>query len=986
MTARRAILILVCIAGWLTAVGVFGQRHVQGTLDARLATEASRAGLLADTIAAEIGREFGRLRSLVKILTRSDRIRATIPFVGYQEPPIDEAARLRRQAELQGRADIIEVNQMLASTAEELGLRGIQLLHRSGEVIASSRWSRGDNDIGSVLSGDRLHAAASIVGAAESFYIDSENVPGYRFAASIGIDGDAIGVLVIEQSSVNIARPLNGHRHRIFVTDEKGVSVIAREPDLLMAAAPDAPFHAITTAERLFRFGQRDVTVLPFETFEGGGTRTLYRGDDGLDYAAVTRPFPSEPLWVNVLSPLVGHEALRWSAMQRVGLIALVGLLVMLVIERSVAFALSTRAKNAQLRAANLQVEEAMEAHSRFFARMSHEIRTPMTGILGMLEQLGLSKLNADQSWLLRTVTNSAESLITIINDILDFSKIEAGRLDLEILDVDIAEVTEQVAQSMASVAAERGVSLRLSVDPAIRVHYKTDPTRLRQVLFNFATNAVKFTEGGRVGLSVEKRETARTREIIRFSVSDTGIGMDTATVDRLFAPFAQADESTTRRFGGTGLGLSICKALADMMEGDISVDSAPGKGSTFILDLPLEPVADMPIPAAPRDFFDGRRLLIDGGDPDLAAAVLTNLPGAVAARTVDAADLVIALDDAAPPSDGQAFLRLVMAPGHGLPSWLHRNAAAAADALGLDPEAFRPRLAEEVASRAPLSREEALSTGKLVLVADDHPVNREVLRRHIESLGYPVDLVEDGEKAWAGLGDTAYGILLTDLHMPELDGLALTRRIRADEATRGSDRLPVIAVTASILTGEFELCKQAGVDDVMLKPLLRKDLAVLLDAWIGPPGNNSASTTGDVPEKTDNAIMKSDAPVDLDAAIPVDLSVLAELVGDDPDMMQFAFNEFLETTPADLAELAGTAATGDFPGMRDCAHRLKGACNMIGGLEAGELAYELEKRSFAGDLGDRDNLPNDVAHAVGEVLDFAREWLDNRAGGAEAS
>jgi len=131
---------------------------------------------------------------------------------------------------------------------------------------------------------------------------------------------------------------------------------------------------------------------------------------------------------------------------------------------------------------------------------------------------------------------------------------------------------------------------------------------------------------------------------------------------------------------------------------------------------------------------------------------------------------------------------------------------------------------------------------------------------------------------------------------------------------------------------------------------------------------------------------MKSDAPVDLDAAIPVDLSVLAELVGDDPDMMQFAFNEFLETTPADLAELAGTAATGDFPGMRDCAHRLKGACNMIGGLEAGELAYELEKRSFAGDLGDRDNLPNDVAHAVGEVLDFAREWLDNRAGGAEAS
>ncbi|MBL6600152.1 MAG: response regulator [Alphaproteobacteria bacterium] len=983
MSARRAILILICVAAWLTAVGVFGQRHVQATLDARIGEESRRGGLLADTIAAEIGREFARLRSLVKILTRSEQIRATIPFVGYQEPHADEAARLRRQAELQSRDDIIEVNRMLTATAEDLGLRRIQLLHRSGEVIASSQWSRGENDIGSVLSGDRLHAAASIVGTAESFHIDAENVPGYRFAASIEIDNDPIGVLVIEQSSHRIARPMIGHRHRIFVTDEKGVAVITREPELLMAAAADAPVHSISQGERLFRYGQREVTALPFRTMAGSGAETLYRGGDGLRHAAITRPFASEPLWVNVYSPLTGYGELRRSALLRVGLIGLIGLLVMLVIERSVAFALATRAKNAQLRAANLQVEEAMEARSRFFARMSHEIRTPMTGILGMLEQLGLSKLNADQSWLLRTVTNSAESLITIINDILDFTKIEAGRLDLEILDVDVTEVMEQVAQSMASVAAEKGVTLWLAVDPGIREPYRSDPTRLRQVLFNFATNAVKFAEGGRVGLSVEKRETdASGNETIRFSVSDTGIGMDAATVDRLFAPFAQADESTTRRFGGTGLGLSICKALAEMMDGVISVDSAPGKGSTFILDLPLEPVAGAPIVAAPQDFFDGRRIFILGGAPDVAAAVLKNLPGAAEAASAPTADLIIALDDAETSGDDKPFLRLVMAPGHGLPSWLHRNAvaAAAADALGLDPEAFRPRLSDDTASRALMSREEALATGKLVLVADDHPVNREVLRRHIESLGYPVDLVEDGEKAWASLGETAYGILLTDLHMPELDGLGLARRIRADEAEHGRARLPVIAVTASILTGEFEQCKQAGADDVMLKPLLRKDLAVLLNRWVGPPGDAATPTRDDDRSETDNAIMKPDAPVDLDAAIPVDLSVLAELVGDDPGMMQFAFTEYLETTPADLSDLAEAAAAQDFPGMRDCAHRLKGACNMIGGLKAGELAYELEKRSFAGDLDGHDNLPNDVADAVGDVLDFARAWLDNRA------
>ncbi len=198
MSKRRVMIILSCVAVWLISAGVFGSRHVQQALDNRMNEERRQASLLADTVASGIGREFARLRSLARILTRSEQIRATIPFVGYQEPPPDEAAKLRRQAELLGRADIFEVNEMLAATAEDLGLRRIQLLHRSGEVIASSRWTRGENDIGSVLSGDRLHATASITGAADGFHIDAENIPGYRFAASIEIDGDVIGVLVLE--------------------------------------------------------------------------------------------------------------------------------------------------------------------------------------------------------------------------------------------------------------------------------------------------------------------------------------------------------------------------------------------------------------------------------------------------------------------------------------------------------------------------------------------------------------------------------------------------------------------------------------------------------------------------------------------------------------------------------------------------------------------------------------------------------------------
>jgi signal transduction histidine kinase/CheY-like chemotaxis protein/HPt (histidine-containing phosphotransfer) domain-containing protein len=976
MSARRIVIIAACIAAWLTAVGVLGKKHLENTLDDYVGGEARQAGVLADTLSAEIGREFARLRSLARILTRSEQIRATIPFVGYQEPPATEAAKIRRQAELQGRIDLIEVNEMLAATADDLGIRRIQLLHRSGEVIASSRSTRGENDIGSVLSGDRLHAAATIVGSAEGFSIDAENIPGFRFGAAIEIEGDVIGVVVIDQSSLDIARPLHGHQQRVFITDEYGVSVIAREMDLLMAATPDARVHSITKGERLFRYGQRQITQLPFLHPDENAPDGLVRTADGTGYASVTRAFQSEALWVNIYTPLIGLDTLRQATLIGAGLIALIGFLVILVIERSITFTLSIRTKNAQLRAANQRVEETMEARSRFFAWMSHEIRTPMTGILGMLEQLGLSKLDSDQSWLLRTVQNSAESLITIINDILDFSKIEAGRLDQEILDVDIVDVVEQVAHSMAPVAADNDVILHLRIDPSIQTLYRVDPTRLRQVLYNFTTNAVKFAEGGQVGLCVDRLTRPDAPAAVRFAVSDNGIGMDAMTIDRLFAPFTQADESTTRRFGGTGLGLSICKTLAEMMDGSIKVESEPGVGSVFILELPLEPVGDSAIVAPPEKFFAGQRIFIHGGTPNLASAILGNLPGGEKVSAIGDADLIIDLDDGGPAGQDKPHVRLVMAPGMGQASWLHRNAAAAAaaDALGLDAKAFRPRMINDDVAPATMSREDALAAGQLVLVAEDHPVNREVLRRHIESLGYAVDLAADGEKAWERVTKIPYGILLTDLHMPELDGLGLARRIRTGEAEQGLRRLPIVAVTASVLSGEFDKCRQAGADDVLLKPLLRRDLAYLLRNWIGSPAGSSGNE-----KSTDDDV--AEAPLvaaKLDEDTPVDLSILAELLGDDPAMIQFAFTEYLETAPPDLAELAGAASTMDFANMRDCAHRLKGASNMIGASAAGALAYDLEKRSFAGDLNGYEDLPSEVARAIDEVLDFARDWLSD--------
>ncbi|MDA0340928.1 MAG: hypothetical protein O3B74_04945 [Proteobacteria bacterium] len=342
MPARWRIYPLAIVGIWLIAAGVLGYRHLESTSHAYVRTETRQAGLLADTIAAEIGREFTRLRGLAKVLAQSGRIQATLPFVSYSEAPGDTAAREQRRADLMGRIDLIEINEWLANTAHDLDLRRIQLLHRSGEVIASSNAMRGDNDIAAVLFDDRMHALASIVGSADSFSIDAENVPVYRFAAAIEAGNDTIGVLVIEQSSLRIARPLSSHQQRIFLTDEFGVALIAGEPDLLMTAMAEAQVHAIDQSERLFRYGQRTLGESPFSPIQDApvGTGSGWTAA-GMTYALASRPLAAEPLQVNVMTALHDLTALRRTAIVEGLLVTLVGLLVLLVVDRSIAFARS---------------------------------------------------------------------------------------------------------------------------------------------------------------------------------------------------------------------------------------------------------------------------------------------------------------------------------------------------------------------------------------------------------------------------------------------------------------------------------------------------------------------------------------------------------------------------------------------------------------------------------------------------------------------
>ena len=391
-----------------------------------------------------------------------------------------------------------------------------------------------------------------------------------------------------------------------------------------------------------------------------------------------------------------------------------------------------------------LAAESANEAKSAFLATMSHEIRTPLIGVMGMVEVLARSDLRAEQARQLNIVRQSAQSLLRIIGDILDFSKIEAGKLELEPVTVSLRELLSRVAGNYSAAAAGKNLALAMEYDDAIAPAHVVDPTRLSQILGNWISNAIKFTESGSVTVRLRALGRDDGRESLSISVADTGPGIRADQLARLFQPFTQADVSTTRRYGGTGLGLAITRKLADLLGGAVDVDSAPGSGTTMTLRLAL------PIGEAANLRAD----VIEGADARM--------------------------------------------PERPLPTF-----------------------------------EEARRDGALVLLAEDHPVNRKVLTLQLNLAGFQVDCAEDGTTALAKFRQGRYALVFTDLHMPGLDGRQLTAAIREHEGATGQPRTPVIALTANVLSGEAERCRAAGMDDYLSKPVTIGQLAATLERWL---------------------------------------------------------------------------------------------------------------------------------------------------------
>jgi signal transduction histidine kinase/DNA-binding response OmpR family regulator len=499
----------------------------------------------------------------------------------------------------------------------------------------------------------------------------------------------------------------------------------------------------------------------------------------------------------------------------------------------------------------------ASRVKSEFLARMSHEIRTPMNGVLGMTELLERTELTARQRKYCDTIHRSAASLLEIINDILDFSKIEARRLELQAIDFDVASLVEDAAELLSSRTHGRDLELIVAVRPAVPPIVHVDPLRLRQVLTNLIGNALKFTEHGEVVVTVDSGPVADGRATLEFTVADTGIGIAPGALGRLFEPFAQADASTTRRYGGTGLGLAIARQLVELMGGAMSVTSEPGRGSVFRVSLSCEVPALVGDDAERPPLLQGLRVLV-GDDNATGRAVLAEALAAAGAVVTTAVDAV-EVDTALAAADARPDVVLL---DHRLVSRIARRGTLGVPVITMAPTGDggngpEPGSDGGVAGylTKPVRRSLLLATiarvtgrgadldtatflasvglsaagerlGLKVLVVEDNPVNQAVASGMLEALGCRVSLAGHGIEALECTARGGIDVVLMDCQMPLMDGITATQRLREREVAAHAARLPVIGVSAHAMQGAREECLLAGMNDFVAKPYTMAELA----------------------------------------------------------------------------------------------------------------------------------------------------------------